>query len=211
MGVDAQMFIRTRETITEERLKILSWQICESFGSTWFLVSRPGEWSWLPEGRRALTLCERYEQDGPDILPEPGESFVEVHLSCRYYGPQYERGPLPIILAIARWLRSHIHGEVWYGGDSSGFCAEPMIDDALWGHFAEVGHRPYVGYFNRASIMLCDWCDAPINFNIYLGSEKTERGTCPACGQMFERAVGAATCRHLTQAEMDAERKRWDR
>lgn len=68
-----------------------------------------------------------YEQDGPDILAQPWECLLQVSLWTRYYGPGYERGDILTICAICDWLEINIPGcEVWYGGDSSGICAEPF-------------------------------------------------------------------------------------
>lgn len=53
------------------------------------------------------------------------------------------------------WLRRRFPGgEVWYGGDSSGICAELMTDERLRrldDHFYAHGRRPYVRYKQSGS------------------------------------------------------------
>lgn len=66
-----------------------------------------------------------YLQDGPSILAEDGEWLLNVSLGLRYYGPVYRRGDINAICLIAEWIETNMQPcELWYGGDSSGFCAE---------------------------------------------------------------------------------------
>ena len=68
-----------------------------------------------------------WSQDGDDIVAEPNEQFVEVHLFSRYYGEGYERGDWKTLSWVMLWCIFNIPDcEVWYGGDSSGICAEHM-------------------------------------------------------------------------------------
>ena len=70
-----------------------------------------------PEGKE-------YLQDGDSVLANEGECLLEVNLSGRYYGVDYERGNIIVYCAVAEWLEQNIEGcEVWYGGDSSGVLA----------------------------------------------------------------------------------------
>jgi len=71
-----------------------------------------------------------WTQGGPPILAGPDEWFMEVSLWTRYYGPGYERGDILTICAVAEWVEQNMQPcEVWYGGDSSGVCAEPFPAD----------------------------------------------------------------------------------
>jgi hypothetical protein len=70
----------------------------------------------------------REDSDTP-IKARRDECLLELSLYGRYYGPGYERGDILIYCAMAEWLEVNIPGcEVWYGGDSSGVCAEPFTE-----------------------------------------------------------------------------------
>lgn len=167
MGIDAEMFVRTRKPLTPRQIRNLSVDLCEAFGQEPFLLM-PGwtiaededpeypttEW-WEagdPIGRHALRRIKWWQQDGPDIKPRKGEQFIAVSLMSRFYGEGYERGPIHLHCAIAAWLESRIDGgEVWYGGDSSG-CVASKFDGlaraSILAHFHQHGHRPYTGGFS---------------------------------------------------------------
>jgi len=156
MGIDAEMFFKTRQAMDAPQVRALSVDLCEAFG--------PGRfWLFEESNRHALEPVEVYEQDGPDIEPADGEQFIRVRLATRYYGPDYERGDLPFIIEVAKWIEARIpDAVVYYGGDSSGVCAEPFDTQAreeLFTHFAKVGHRPYGGYFDHTTNRpTCDFC-----------------------------------------------------
>lgn len=139
MGIDAQMFVRTMQPLTKEAVSVLCVQLLEEFDALHF---------WIRDGGGPLELRLVFLQDGPPIRPKPGETFVEVHLVCRYFGLGYPRGPMPLIAAVAEWLEKNIPGgEVWYGGDSSGALAEPLtkeLREELLAYHAEEGcNRSY--------------------------------------------------------------------
>lgn len=171
MGVDAQMLVRTRTQHTEKEVRRLAVDLCEAFGPDKFWIGE--EWpiyageKQVGAGRHALQIITTYTQDGDDIEPEPGEQFIEVHIATRYYGPDYERGNLPFIVAVAEWIEHRIpDARIFYGGDSSGICAEPFDKTAraeAFAYFAKVGHRPYTGGFGRyvdaAKDVVCGFCD----------------------------------------------------
>lgn len=190
MGIDAEMFVRTRQPLTPEQVRILAFRLGETFGADSFYRDRENM-------RHHLVVVDRYEQDGPDLLPEPGEQFLRVHLWTRYYGVGYERGDLPFIVALAAWLETNIPGgEVWYGGDSSGVCAKPFGQrqrNALFRHFARQGHEPYAGSFDRSlgrgDRPVCGLCRQPMRQTMF--SAGTDGGyTCVGCGHEMERRGG---------------------
>lgn len=163
MGVDAQMFVRTRYTdVTPGFVQRLAYELACAFGPEKFNVCRPGKFSWMPKGRRALEMIHEYTQYGDTLHPEPGERFIECRLSTRFYGETYPRGDLPTILNVAKWLAERIpQSEVWYGGDSPGRCAEPLTEKRaaeLWLHFVNEGWKPYWGY-GRAAARVCGFCE----------------------------------------------------
>jgi len=127
MGIDAEMFVRTTCNHSDDEIKTWSWHLCSAIGPDKFFINRKAKAKDGFEARTALTRISEYEQDGPTIEPEPGETFIRVHLRSRYYGPAYERGDILTICAVAEWLEQNIpSAEVWYGGDSSGVEAEPF-------------------------------------------------------------------------------------
>lgn len=173
MGVDTQMLVRTRTIHTAEQVRRLAVDLCEAFGPDRFWIGE--DWPlWddeyenqIGKGRHALSIVKKYAQDGDDIVPDAGEQFIEAHLATRYYGEGYERGDLPFIIAVAEWLEFRIpDARLFYGGDSSGICAEPFdraSRTTAFRHFATVGHRPYTGGFGRftnaARDVMCGFCD----------------------------------------------------
>lgn len=168
MGIDAGMFVRARGAITEKDIKHLSWRLCEAVGAENFIFDRDGRYPDCHPGGHALCLIPEYTQDGPTIKPDEGETFVEVYMWHRYYGPGYERGPWHKIKAIGDWLEANV-GEVWYGGDSSGVLAERWADVAveIQAHWLRVGGVPYRS--NRLPrsddsqyARHCDFCDEPM-------------------------------------------------
>lgn len=167
MGVDAQMLVRTRQAMSVADVRKLAGNLAATFGPDQF-------WIWDDHknkdgtiGRHCLELIKEYHQDGDPIFPEPGETFIEVHLGTRYYGIGYERGDIGFIIHVAEWLEANIpDAQIFYGGDSSGICAEPFDREArrkLFAYFCKVGHEPYVGGFggilsDRESPPTCEFC-----------------------------------------------------
>ena len=163
MGIDAQMFVRIQRDVTDAEVKRLAWEAGSAFGPDRFWIFKNPDYQ-----RPAMHKIAVYEQDGPDIVPGPGETFVKVQPATRYYGEGYERGDLPFLIMLAEWLEARVPDcEVWYGGDSSGVLAEKFdrqARDKLWQHFVNVNHQPYVGGFAMRGGMapLCSWCDEPM-------------------------------------------------
>lgn len=165
MGVDAQMLVKHRAQYTPDQVLALAVALAEAFGPQTFMIWSKEDSSWATEDRHALEIVNEYEQDGDSIIPEAGEQFIEVHLAGRYYGPGYERGNLPDYIAVANWLEARIPGcSIFYGGDSSGICAEPFDAKGrakYWEHFCRVGHAPYTGAFGsfqNSPRMVCSFC-----------------------------------------------------
>ncbi len=188
MGIDAEMFVRIRHEVSSKELR--------RRGVDHFFIYRPGSEYGPEEGQHCLEFVDEYEQDGPTITPEKGETFVQVHLQTRYYGPGYERGNLPLILNVARFLRvTFAPCEVWYGGDSSGVIAE-HLDDALeaqlFAHFAgERGRAYFANSGSRRERPRCDFCDVDLA-GYGGGSDGGELFYCNGCGQHLSVKKGVA-------------------
>jgi hypothetical protein len=150
MGIDAQMFIKTRTDVTPERLKSWSYIFGSAFKYHLSIGYKDKIW------HKPIEKIEVYEQDGDDIIPATNETFLRVYPSGRYYGIGYERGPIMTYIQMAEFLERLIPNcEVWYGGDSSGACAE-LFDktkrEKLINHFISAnGHDSYNHYFDKDS------------------------------------------------------------
>lgn len=193
MGVDAQMLVKTRRALSENAVHALALDLAEAFGPEKFYLNREaddyGDGSHYP-AHHALSIVDKFEQDGDTIFPSPGEQFIEVHTWHRYYGVGYERGDLPTYIGIAEWLERRIPGcAVFYGGDSSGICAEPFdaaSRAALMDHFAKVGHKPYRGGWDRERDgPLCDFCR--IQMQRCGWGPEWAAWSCAGCGDKWER------------------------
>ncbi len=197
MGVDAQMFIKTTTKLTPLEVTKLAYQMGRCFGHKEFMRTSAHEVAEdrargydHSKVRHNLTAISKYEQDGPDIKPKPGQYFYEVNLWGRYYGPGYERGDLPFYVMLASWLEMSIPGaEVWYGGDSSGMCAErfgPEERQIFLKHWAETGHA-WVDMFSGSHSPrhpVCEFCaNAPMFQSTFAqGRPLDDRYECHGCG-----------------------------
>lgn len=191
------MFVRLRRDVPAQELIDLRFEMGDAFGSSHFLILKDGSYG---APRRAIERIDRYEQDGDDILPEPGETFLEIYLWTRYYGPGYERGDAVFLIALADWLETRTGGQVWYGGDSSGVLAvhfDRAERAAMWRHFIKVGHLPYRGDPRvgdaRSSILMghekaisrrCGFCEVPMARNGF--GQHYAGFYCSGCGARHE-------------------------
>lgn len=196
MGIDAEVFVRTKKPLSPERVRELSWMLGCTVGAKKFFIHPEDD-------RHCLTIIEPCDdpdepeemrgkvfktQDGPTIVAEPGEQFIEAHLWSRYYGPRYERGDWPTIKAVIEFLRRHVpDGAVWYGGDSSGVLAEEMTDERIaqiHGHYLDHGHQPYQSFFGRGEqVHTCDFCKQPAAN--HGGGGDVDFFLCHGCGQKW--------------------------
>lgn len=184
----------------ELQIRQVAARMAATLGHEGFRITRPDPDSrWVgPNGRHALSLVSTlaevrsdhdgdidwmglpddisddrqvYTQDGPAIVAEPGEQLIRVHMWSRYYGPGYERGDWPFIRGVAEFLEVAIPGaEVWYGGDSSGVCAQPLGEAAraeMTAYWLNQGHEAYrasFGTFRQSGAQTCAFCgDKPMH------------------------------------------------
>lgn len=203
MGVDASMYVTGFEP-TEKQKAALSFDLAEAFGANWFWIWDAGHVG-AKEDRRALSMHE------PDLASEweqvksPG---YEVNIASRYYGPGYERGNLPLILAVSRWLRDRIPGcIVWYGGDESVSELTPEREQLLWDHFVTVGHKPYMSTEPGDEGPIC--CGHYMTRFGWGGGYAAWR--CPGCG-MKESHHDGEVVRSRDERDHDAaSKRRWER
>jgi hypothetical protein len=195
MGIDAQMFSRYHgERPTQDQLKLWSWDLCRVIGARHFFID-------AEKGQAALELSHGYDdnavagksygQDGPDIIAEDGEWFVEVSLCTRYYGPGYERGSWETIVHTAEWLERFI-GPVWYGGDLSGVCAtlfDRVARDAMVSHALSLDGRNYFSNFEREAFKTpspCALCVKDRGMIRHGWGAGYIAVACGGCGRSFE-------------------------
>lgn len=196
MGVDAEMFVRIKgreQWLTDVDIKRLAYEIGSSVGSKALFQMNPTQGVFnkkryaleaiQPTSREDEYFDEEYHgpfigktvwhQDGDPIVAGDDEQFIKVHLYGRYYGKGYERGDWPTLRGVITWLNIRIpFGQVWYGGDSSGQCAEHasaqfMSDMDL--HWAMNGRRPYMRY------------DSPFKGMFSLPTDSLESPVCELC------------------------------
>lgn len=194
MGVDAQMLVRIPRPVSDNELKAWSYR----FGSMchhWLFLGFKDRQLHKPLER--ITI---FQQDGDDIRPEGDETLLEVHLSGRYYGEDYERGDLIAYVGMAEFLETLIPGaSVWYGGDSSGICVQPFDKArraALLKHAATAGHDPYmrdnplISDALSGANPLCPSCDVRMARCGYGGHGNYALWRCSGCGWQIERRDG---------------------
>jgi len=241
MGVDARMFIRIKgrnNWLSGDQVKRLSYEIGTAFSTDTFFVTNPRQLSYEgQEVRRALSIVAPikdaeyhglepdfaakvvWTQDGEPIVAEDDEQFVKVSLRGRYYGPGYERGSWPTLRAIIFFLTEAVpQGQVWYGGDSSGMCAEhasPTFMAKMDRHWVNNARRPYVRYESKLKLGLpkdsieppiCELCEVPMadcggsrDFTFYW---------CDGCGQKASKHINGTTAwasRHKYYPGFDSE------
>ncbi len=136
-----------------------------------------------------------YEQDGDDVLAANDEWMLSVSVWTRYYGIGYERGDLLTICAIAEWCEANIPDcTVFYGGDSSGVCAEPFDESErlkLRKHLYSQKGRDYFNYGIESNVQkmppACSLCpDAKPRFNQHGFGGNYAAISCAGCGASFE-------------------------
>lgn len=186
MGIDAQMLLKVPGKVNSKQVKKWSYDVCEAFLSDNFFIDRERK-------RHALSITKEFTQDGDSIIPNIDETLIEVNLWTRYYGEGYERGNFPLIKTLAEYFEKKIEGcKVYYGGDSSGVCAE-LFDkkrrESMFEHFVDRGHKEY--HFNTAQGPECEFCEHPMIQYGWGGGYEAFR--CAGCGYKYEVREGVKT------------------
>lgn len=192
MGIDARMFVRIKgreNWLDPDKELATAVALSRVVGAGHFIITKALGDDFPFEKHHALSVLETlsqseasdygvedlvgnvvYFQDGDPIVADPDEQFIAVHLMTRYYGEDYARGDWPTIRTVAEWLELRFpKGEVWYGGDSSGVCAEPLTRarrDQINRYFLTRGHSQYRGgwpSFEGANARpTCRCCEQPM-------------------------------------------------
>lgn len=205
MGIDIGMFVKIKgkeNFLSKKKVLALSYDICEAFGHDWFWIDREGRYD--KAGKHALEIVGVYYQDGPSVYANKDTQLIEVSTIHRYYGEGYERGDLPKIYCVAKWLEDRItKGVVYYGGDSSGVLAEKFGHkerEALWKHFVKVGHEPYTSVFEeKDKSRMCDFCQHKMTQ--YGFGQNYAAWICKGCGLKEKTDDGGVTYQDITAEE----------
>ena len=173
MGVDAQMLLKMKHEPTIKELKEMQYNIMHRIGKDLFWTKgvfyKDGTYK-KDESRMFLSIVEEYLEDSNEpIVPTDGETLVKVDMSCRYYGPGYERGPGMEIASLMLFLNgAYPNIIVCYGGDSSGILAEEFnMERSLefLMYYLEHGNAPYFCYFDKSNNInpKCSYCNISMN------------------------------------------------
>jgi hypothetical protein len=183
MGVDAVMWITLDRDIPAHEVRKVGVQCCVALGWQGVLCQSPPS-EWDTSGTSALV-----RQNTPSLESLPmATTYVECNLECRYFGPDYARGPITHILSTTRWIRGvWPDARIWYGGDSSDHLLEmtPEYEKELWDYFAGPNGRSYYDHGERRPTVMCDFCDVKCISNMTSGSSSGHY--CPACGRRWIR------------------------
>jgi hypothetical protein len=181
MGVDAVMMVQAPSSeVTDDRIVEWSYKLGAAFGFERFLVYRL-------DGRRALTRADEDDIRCYNVRERPGWTTLRVNIFSRYYGPGYERGDLPFLLALARFLEDIVPASYILYGSDSGDTLEYFGRDEqedLWDHFVSVQYEPYHRAFTPLSGQAppsCGFCgDVPMSN--HGGGAGVEFYECHGCG-----------------------------
>lgn len=128
MGVDVNLYAEANPT--DEYLE----EAEQAFFARCGIADRyevDGDVKW-----RALAR-ENYEWTGPRVA---------ANVTCRYWGPGYERGDWPAIYGAIRLMQALFpEARVFYGGDTSddGLECTPELLDEYWAHFLSADGDDY--------------------------------------------------------------------
>lgn len=181
MGIDSRLIIKFNQEPTIQEIKKLQYRLLSTFDSSLFL------WSYKHD--------EKYEDfinlitDGKYYFDTDFDAtgYYDINLTCRYYGPKYERGPGLEIAGILLFLTRNQPNiiEVRYGGDSSG--CEGIVynhEEALkyLYYFLDNNTNPYHSYFTRnPNAPICEFCNELMSE--FGGGGNVVFWQCLGCGQ----------------------------
>ncbi len=141
MPVGAVLLARLRYTPHHETLEVLRTNLLKD-------LSLDAEEHFYSDGPLVLV---KNSEEGPiptHTLHDTDDCWVNINLHRAYYGLGYERGDLPLFIACAEWLETHLCGcEVWYGhdtGDDHLHLFDHTARQKLSAYYRQVGHQPYV-------------------------------------------------------------------
>jgi hypothetical protein len=161
MGVDAEMFIKTKNPIN---LQKLSYELGCLFRQ--HLMFGYGK---LDEVIKEHPIQPASNYDIKDH-PELAVNGYEILLWGRYYGKGYERGPILTYIEMAEWLEWRLGSElelILYGGDCGvqfiNFNKEARAE--LKHYYFEQAHLPYHRGFgkHKSFIPHCKRCNEPMS------------------------------------------------
>jgi hypothetical protein len=160
MGLDAEMVVIFKDVPDETTIKRFRFELLHRFKNILYWRSYKDDKTL----EQVLTCLNT--QDYPAEGVPVSDRAWDIELSCRYYGPDYERGPALEISALLMFLCRHELVESVYYGHDCGPLVETNLRDAtlLLDHWLEKGRMPYVmgfGMFfkDEKDRPVCSWCD----------------------------------------------------
>lgn len=172
MGIDARIRVMVPAT-DEKQINRWAYELAVCFDEVWHDAK---------DNKRALLIIEDEDLSIPD-----GHMLLEVSTLMRYYGVHYERGPLPTIIMIAKWLEIRTKGTVYYDGDNVDWLTpfDEQTRNELFNHYVEtVGRLPYDNYFthNKPIPPVCQFDQEPM-ISTFSGPYERYGYECPACNE----------------------------
>ena len=165
MGVDVEMYVKTKTKLSDDKVLDLAFRLAAAFGPEYFWMEREGD-----RKHHCLSIIKRKKDLFYYIGDIEGYQILRVYLSGRYYGELYERGYFPLYRNVAEWLEYNIPGcEIWYGGDTGADLKHfnNEMRQELWKYYCKNANLPYVGFFDAAlsdndKRPICDLCQKPM-------------------------------------------------
>jgi len=187
MGVDASMYVVVPTALSDHAIERVAVEMQCRFRNAGLRTSPTGQYRADGLPYHCLERADPY----PEKILEhahAGRAFTVLYVLWwqSYYGPNYERGDLPEILAVARFLRGRWNSaEVWYGGDDRVELLDARTEAALWRHFVGkrgVDYFATMGHRGLSQLkMRCDHCD--IELACSRVSADQEGWYCVSCGR----------------------------
>ena len=163
MGLDAQIIVALRRSMTDDEIKKLGYKMGSGFG----------EWNFGEEPLYRLT--------NEDVSWPPGTiTMLEVGVIGRYWGEEYTRGNIVLYLAIAGWLEYNIPGcSVYYGHEDEDSPAifNYGVRQVMWKQFCDVGCQPF---WESGTGPLCPIC------NVAMHGPIRSQFWCRGCGRRMK-------------------------
>ncbi len=192
MGVDARMFAIVPVALSDEALRHVAVLMQSRIRNAGLRCDPIGRYSRPPHHcleRAALAdlpdnMIAALSERSPLVAPH----VLHVLWWQSYYGPRYERGDLPEILAVARFLRTTITAEIWYGGDDRATLLTTQDEHDLWAHFISLQGADYfakMGHPYEQTKVRCDFCNLDCANNSSNGSR--QGWYCVSCGRHWVR------------------------
>jgi hypothetical protein len=137
MSTDAEILITSEDLLSEEYVRGIEADLKEALGRERLFDHESKGSVFLEEGKDCESL--------PDTIPRT-RSILRVLLSTPYYGPGYESGYWPEIVATLEFFYRRLpSARVWYGPGGTEAMQQVTREflDEMWNYWVIHGGRPY--------------------------------------------------------------------